>query len=146
MSEKEKARLSAKGIPIGRRGNFKRRERFRLLASWYGDERAAVEISSHTFQPTAIKELVNEVMLEPGKRNNSNVIAGLQAQWKQLVGGSFSAYTAPKSLRDGILVIEVRHSALIAELAPLKDLFVKAVNKLSDNLCHEVVFTVGSRR
>lgn len=146
MSGAEKIRLSAKGIPVGRRGNFKRRERYNLLASWYGDERASVEISSHTFQPTAIKELVNEVMLEPGKRNNSNIIAGLQSQWKQLVGGCFSAYTSPKSLRDGVLVIEVRHSALIAELAPSKDLFITAVNKLSDNLCREVVFTVGSRR
>ena len=146
MSSKAEVRLSAKGIPVGRRGNYKRRERYNLLASWYGDERAAVEISSHTFQPTAIKELVNEVMLEPGKRNNSNVIAGLQSQWKQLVGGCFSAYTAPKSLRDGTLVIEVRHSALIAELAPSKDLFIKAVNKLSGNLCQEVVFTVGGKR
>lgn len=146
MSEDGKIRLSAKGIPVGRRGNFKRRERFNLLAAWYGNERAALEIASHTCQPTAIKELVNDVMLEPGKRNNSNVIAGLQSQWKQLVGGCFSAYTAPKSLRDGVLVIEVRHSALIAELAPSKDLFIKAVNKLSDNLCKEVVFTVGSKR
>ena len=87
MSDKPKVRLSAKGIPVGKMGRFKRRERFDLLASWYGSERAAVEISSHTCQPVAIKDLVNEVMLEPGRRNNSNIIAGLQSQWKQLVGG-----------------------------------------------------------
>ncbi|MBE6362272.1 MAG: DUF721 domain-containing protein [Lentisphaerae bacterium] len=146
MSDKPKVRLSAKGIPVGKMGRFKRRERFDLLASWYGSERAAVEISSHTCQPVAIKNLVNEVMLEPGRRNNSNIIAGLQSQWKQLVGGCFAAYTAPKSLRDGKLTIEVRHSALIAELSPSKDLFIKAVNKLSENLCTEVVFIIGSKR
>ena len=146
MSEKLKERLSAKGIPVGQKGRFKRRERYDLLASWYGAERAGVEISTHTFQPVAIKDLVNEVMLEPGKRNNSKTIAGLQSQWKQLVGGCFAAYTAPVSLRDGKLTIEVRHSALIAELAPSKDLFIKAVNKLSENLCSDVVFTIGSRR
>ena len=85
-------------------------------------------------------------MLEPGRRNNSNVIAGLQSQWKQLVRGCFAAYTAPKSLRDGKLVIEVRHSALIAELAPSKDLFIQAVNKLSENLCSDVIFTIGNKR
>lgn len=146
MNEKLKVRLSPKGIPVGQRGRFKRRERYDLLASWYGAERAAVEISSHTFQPMAIKELVNEVMLEPGRRNNSNIIAGLQSQWKQLVGGCFAAYTAPKSLRDGTLIIEVRHSALIAELSPSKDLFIQAVNKLSKNLCSDVIFTIGSKR
>lgn len=139
-------RLSPQGIPVGRKGRYKRRERYNLLASWYGEERAAVEISTHTFQPMAIKDLVQEVMLEPGRGNNANIIAGLQAQWKELVGGCFAAYTAPKSLRDGKLTIEVRHSALIAELSPSKDLFIKAVNKLSENLCSEVVFTIGSRR
>ena len=146
MSAAPKVRLSAKGIPVGKKGRAKRRERYDLLASWYGDERAAVEISTHTFQPSAIKDLVQDVMLEPGKRNNTNIIAELQAQWKELVGGCFAAYTAPESLRDGKLVIKVRHSALIAELAPSKDLFIKAVNKLSENLCSEVIFTIGGRR
>ena len=143
---KTQERLSPQGISVGRKGRYKRRERYNLLASWYGEERAAVEISTHTFQPMAIKDLVQEVMLEPGRGNNANIIAGLQAQWKELVGGCFAAYTAPKSLRDGKLTIEVRHSALIAELSPSKDLFIKAVNKLSENLCSEVVFTIGSRR
>ena len=143
---KPKERLSPQGIPVGRKGRYKRRERYNLLASWYGEERAAVEISAHTFQPIAIKDLVQEVMLEPGRNNNSNIIAGLQAQWKQLVGGCFAAYTAPKSLRDGKLTIEVRHSALIAELSPSKDLFIQAVNKLSADLCTDVVFTIGSKR
>ena len=143
---KTQERLSPQGIPVGRKGRYKRRERYNLLASWYGEERAAVEISTHTFQPMAIKDLVQEVMLEPGRGNNANIIAGLQAQWKELVGGCFAAYTAPKSLRDGKLTIEVRHSALIAELSPSKDLFIKAVNKLSENLCSEVVFTIGGKR
>ena len=143
---KTQERLSPQGIPVGRKGRYKRRERYNLLASWYGEERAAVEISTHTFQPMAIKDLIQEVMLEPGRGNNANIIAGLQAQWKELVGGCFAAYTAPKSLRDGKLTIEVRHSALIAELSPSKDLFIKAVNKLSENLCSEVVFTIASRR
>ena len=60
-------RLSPQGIPVGRKGRYKRRERYNLLASWYGEERAAVEISTHTFQPMAIKDLVQEVMLEPGR-------------------------------------------------------------------------------
>ena len=143
---KTQERLSPQGIPVGRKGRYKRRERYNLLASWYGEERAAVEISTHTFQPMAIKDLVQEVMLEPGRGNNANIIAGLQAQWKELVGGCFAAYTAPKSLRDGKLTIEVKHSALIAELSPSKDLFIKAVNKLSENLCSEVVFTIGGKR
>lgn len=132
------------GIPVGRRGNSKRRVRYDLLAQWYGDDRASVEISAHTMQPTLISSVVDEVLMEPGKSDNLNVIAGLQAQWPQLVGGCFAAYTEPKSLNNGKLTVEVRHSALIAELAISKDLFINAVNKISAGICSEVIFTMGN--
>lgn len=137
---------SGNTLTIPPRAYGKRRTRFNLLAQWYGDERAAVEMAAHTCQPEAISDVIDKVLLEPGKRNNLNVIAGLQTQWKQLVGGCFAAYTSPKTLRDGKLVIEVKHSALIAELSPSKDLFISAVNKIAGDVCSEVVFVVGSGR
>ena len=133
-------------LTIAPRAYGKRRIRYDLLSQWYGKERAAVEIAAHTCQPEAIGNIIDKVLLEPGKRNNLNVIAGLQAQWKELVGGCFAAYTAPKTLQDGKLVIEVRHSALIAELAPSKDLFIAAVRKIAGDICSEVVFTISSNR
>ena len=133
-------------LRIPARSYGKRRIRHNLLALWYGNERADVEIAAHTCQPEPIADIIDKVLLEPNQRNNINVIAGLQTHWKELVGGCFSAYTAPKSLRDGKLTVEVKHSALIAELSPSKDLFIAAVNKISGNICSDVLFTVGSIR
>ena len=141
---KKSVEKSDSSLTIPARAYGKRRTRFNLLAQWYGDERAAVEIAAHTCQPESISDVIDKVLLEPGKRNNLNVIAGLQAQWKSLVGGCFAAYTAPKTLRDGKLTIEVKHSALIAELSPSKDLFINAVKKIAGDICSEVVFVVGS--
>ena len=133
-------------LKIPARAYGKRRIRHSLLAQWYGNERADVEIAAHTCQPELIADIIDKVLLEPDQRNNISVIAGLQTHWKELVGGCFSAYTAPKSLRDGKLTVEVKHSALIAELSPSKDLFIAAVNKISGNICSDVIFTVGSMR
>ena len=132
------------GIPAGKAGLYKRRERYNLLAGWYGNGRADVEIAAHTFQPLTIQEVIDDVLLEPGKGNNINVVSALQAQWKELVGCSFAACTAPQALRDGKLTVAVRHSALISELSLSKDLFLKAVNKLTDGECKDIVFTIGA--
>ncbi len=137
---------SDSSLKIPPRSYGKRRTRYNLLAQWYGEERASVEIAAHTSQPEVICDIIDKVLLEPGKRNNMNVIAGLQAQWKELVGGCFAAYTAPQALRDGKLIIEVKHSALIAELAPSRDLFISAVRKIAGDICSEVVFTISSNR
>lgn len=141
---KSNAVKNQSSLKIPPRAYGKRRTRYSLLAQWYGEERAAVEIAAHTSQPEHISDIIDKVLLDSGKRNNMNVIAGLQSHWQELVGGCFSAYTTPESLRDGKLVIKVRHSALIAELAPSKDLFISAVNKIAGNICSEVVFTVGA--
>ncbi|MBR7106960.1 MAG: DUF721 domain-containing protein [Lentisphaeria bacterium] len=124
----------------------KRRTRYDLLASWYGDERAQVEIAAHTAQPENIGKLIDSVLLEPSCRNKSSVVAALKSQWNTIVG-SFAAFTAPRQYRDGVLTIEVRHSALIAELAPSKDIFMQSINKVvSGEICRDIIFTVGSGR
>ena len=123
----------------------KRRTRYGLLASWYGDERAQVEIAAHTAHPEAIGKLIDTVLLEPESRNKSSAVAALKSKWSSIVG-AFAAFTAPKQLRDGVLTIEVRHSALIVELSPSKDIFLKSINKVSGEICRDIIFTVGSGR
>ena len=124
----------------------KRRIRYDLLASWYGDERAQTEIAAHTAQPENIGKLIDSVLLEPSCRNKSSVVAALKSKWSSIVG-AFANFTAPRQYRDGVLTIEVRHSALIAELAPSKDIFMQSINKVvSGEICRDIIFTVGSTR
>ena len=71
---KDNKNSSAMGIPPGKAGLYKRRERYKLLAEWYGNSLADVEISAHTYQPLAIQDVIDDVLLEPGRGNNINVV------------------------------------------------------------------------
>ena len=126
------------GIPPRNYG--KRRIRYDMLAMWYGHERADVEISAHTSQPEAISGIIDEVLMESRKRNNPGAIAALASRWSEVVGNMFASCCTPVVLKDGTLTVQVRHSALIAELNMSKDLMLKAVNRVSGGICREIIF------
>ena len=88
-----------------------------MLSLWYGRERASVEITDHTHQPCRIGVLVDDV-LAGIRRPENGVLVTLRANWNKLVGGGFARFTEPVSLRDGVLTLKVRHSALLMELQP----------------------------
>lgn len=121
----------------------RRRERFALLAQWYGDERAEVEISAHTPQPQSIEALI-DAELARTHSEGTGVLLLLRAQWHKAVGSMFAKLTEPGSFRDGILVLEVRHSALIGELSCSLDIIKSAVNRIiAPAVCHTIRLTVG---
>lgn len=43
-------------------------------------------------------------------------LSGIFARWQELVGEEIAAHAAPRSLRDGILVVEVDQPAWAAQL------------------------------
>ena len=129
-------------LTIAPRSYGKRRIRYDLLEGWYGRERAGVEMAAHTCQPSSVAGAIDEALKELDKCNSNGALTLLHSQWEKIIGRSFAACTAPKALRDGKLLLEVRHSALIPELSMSKDLFIKAVKRYCP--CSDIVFTVGS--
>ena len=141
-SKEKKHRLTP--LTIAPRSFGKRRIRYDLLEGWYGKERAGVEIAAHTCQPSSVASVIDEALKELDKRNSNGALTMLHSQWEKIIGRSFAAYTAPKALKDGKLLLEVRHSAIIPELSMSKDLFIRAVNRFCP--CTDIIFTVGSSR
>lgn len=125
-------------IPPGHSGLGKRRRRYSDLASWYGSERAAVEISAHTCQPKKIDVALDDI-LSRIKRPENGVLITLKGQWSSIVGAMFAKFCEPEVLRDGVLTLKVRHSALVAELKPSCDLIIKRVNSIiGSDTCKEI--------
>lgn len=108
----------------------KRRERFELLASWYGTEAAATEIAAHTDQPSN-NGLVREVdkLLREVQTPENCCLFELISQWRKLSGPAFSKFTQPVRIAQGVLELEVRHSGLIPELTPSLDLLLEHVHQ-----------------
>ncbi len=110
----------------------------RLLGDWYGKERGAVELSRHTDQPTPLGELVEQIsatLIPP----ETGLFNQLQSRWSELGGKIFARFTEPLSLRDGVLHLGVRHSALIQELAPsLGALRAHLNSALKKDFCREI--------
>lgn len=108
----------------------KRRNRFEMLANWYGVERAEVEIASHTRKPELIDGTLDQVLSEI-RDHGAGVVVTLRSRWQEVVGNMFAGFCTPEDFRDGTLFIKVRHSALLAELLPMSDIFIRAVNNAS---------------
>ena len=120
----------------------KRRNRYAMLAQWYGPERAAVEISAHTCQPRKIDFLLEDILVKI-RRPENGVLLTLRSKWSEIVGSMFAKFTEAESLKDGILTLKVRHSALLVELKPSCDLIVKRVNEVvGENTCSSVQLRV----
>ena len=88
-----------------------RKEQFRqrrtllpLFRSWYGRERGTLELSAHSAGPVSAAEVMKEII--PGK---------------------LAACARPARCREGVLFLEVRHSALVRELTPSLDLFLARI-------------------
>ena len=124
--------------PLPPRLTGKRRVRYSMLANWYGSERADVEISAHTCQPKIIGTLLDEEFTRI-RRPENGVLLKLRGEWGKVVGSMFAKFTEAESLKDGILTLKVRHSALLVELKPSCDLIAKRVNEVAgENTCKEV--------
>lgn len=112
--------------------------RCRLLEAWYGRDRATVEMTAHTPGPVSIGEAVGKVcssLADP----EVGYYAELDAHWTKIVGTQLALFVRPGRFLNGVLELEVRHSALIRELTPSLDLIQKRVDKhLGGGVCREV--------
>lgn len=115
-----------------------RRRRYQMLSLWYGDERAVNEISAHTCQPRRIGTLLDLELQKINRPDNGHLIR-INSEWEKIIGSSFARFCKPVALRDGVLSLKVRHSALLVELKPSCDLIKKRINTvLNSEVCREI--------
>ena len=137
MTPLEEQRLTAP-IPPGKAGKGARRRRYSMLAAWYGKERAAGEIAAHTAQPEKFDSLLDRVLEEISGRDKEMLVR-LRRDWPRIIGGTFSRFCEPAVLREGVLTLKVRHSALLVELKPSCDLIRQKVNSvIGEEVCREI--------
>ena len=126
-------------MSLSRREQFRRRrEVLPLLRSWYGRERGAVEFTAYSQDAVSAAEVMCELFRDLADREVMNFIE-ISTRWKEIVPGRLAACAKPARLRDGVLFLEVRHSALIGELAPSLDLFLARIaTAVGEGICREI--------
>lgn len=120
----------------------KRREIYQLLADWYGEERAQSEVAAHTSKPRALGEVLKEVSSELLSSDAAD-FAKLEMQWEAVAGKTVAKLTKVIGCTDHVVVLGVRHSAMVTELRPSLDLLKNRINQmLGKDFCREVRLTV----
>lgn len=115
----------------------RRREYYQMLRNWYGAERAAIEISAHTPQAVELSSVIDSVCSDIRSPEVAHFIE-LESHWEKIAGPA-ARLARPARLHEGVLYLEVPHSALIRELAPSLDLFLRRIAScLGDGVCASI--------
>lgn len=129
--------------PFNLRLARKHRERFKLLREWYGDDFAAVEVAGHVSHPVTLRRSIESLMSGLGSPELL-ALQQLRTQWPEIAGCDFSRFALPCAWKDGVLTLEVRHSALLRELTPSLELVREAVTKrFPDVPCSKIALTIA---
>ena len=128
--------------PENRRLRKLRKKRLSLLNDWYGNDFAATEIAAHISQPHPLQSGVRAVM-EQLETPEERALRNLREHWPEIAGTWISRMTVPAEWRDGVLVLEVRHNALLRELKPSLEILREAVTRRFDCPCREVRLSIA---
>ncbi len=138
--------MAEKLSPERRRELKRRRQRFGLLEDWYGTETAQTEMAAHTSSPQPIGRSVERLLRNLNSSEINNFIT-IDTRWNELVGAAFSRLAKPERLTGTTLVLEVRHSALLAELRPSLDLIRQRLTaELGPGIVNEIRLTIAGGR
>ena len=124
------------------------RERYSLLAEWYGGDFAVTEFAApqHTPRARAIGELLPAVLKEVTTPEAAKLLQ-LQNVWPEVIGPAFSRYVSPGFFRGDDLYVEVSHSALILELRPITEKIRSMINKkLGADFCASVTLVCSGSK
>ena len=115
----------------------RRREYYQMLRNWYGAERAAIEISAHTPQAVELSSVIDSACSDIRSPEVAHFIE-LESHWEKIAGPA-ARLARPARLHEGVLYLEVPHSAPIRELAPSLDLFQRRIAScLGDGVCASI--------
>ena len=106
----------------------KRRSLMPLLRDWFGKERASIEMTAYTPGPVNAADVMRE-LCENLIDEDVSLFITLDTRWKEIIPGKLAACAKPARFADGVLYLEVRHSALVRELTPSLDLFLARIAK-----------------
>ena len=106
---------------------WERRKKFNLLADWYGEDYARTEISAHTPAFHSLSDDLDCILEDISTKENAAYI-DLAANWQQF-GGAFAKLATPGGVREGVLMLEVRHSALLRELQNISEIIIPKLNE-----------------
>lgn len=125
-----------------RRLRRSRKERLSLLSDWYGGDFAATEIAAHISTPRTLGNGIRAVMSQL-ETPEARALRSLRERWPEVAGAWISRVTLPAEWQDGVLVLEVRHNALLRELRPSLELLREAVDRRFDCPCREVRLSIA---
>ena len=124
---------------------YERRKQFGLLADWYGEDFAKTEIAAHTNPVHNLNDDIQSLMDEVVSRE-SNVYMDISANWKS-IGGAIANLTTPGGLKNNVLFLEVRHSALLRELQHVSEIIIPKLNeRYGDNTITEIRLINASKK
>ena len=128
--------------------SFSRGEKWReyepltsILEEWYGKEAGSTEMMSHLPDAVPIQQALNNIVKNSINPDNSELIR-LKDDWEGLVGKDIANIAKPKSIKNGIVYIEVANSAWMMELKNYSKKMI--MEKISDlygkKLYKDIVF------
>ena len=124
---------------------YERRKKFNLLADWYGSDYARTEIAAHTSVVYDLSDDINAILKDVVTEENAAYI-DLVSNWQQF-GGAFAKLATPGGFKDGVLMLEVRHSALLRELVNISDIIMpKLSERYGDGIFKEIRLTSAAGR
>ena len=117
-----------------------------LLDSWYGSDYAAVEMAARGAAAPLGDALdaLSEKLFSAETRRTMR----LEREWPSIAGEQLAVLAGFGGFADGVLALEVRHSAFLRELRGLEPEIRAKVNAaLGGDFCREVRFEpAGSRK
>ena len=128
--------------------SFSRGEKWReyepltsILEEWYGKEAGSTEMMSHLPDAVPIQQALNNIVKNSINPDNSELIR-LKDDWEGLVGKDIANIAKPKSIKNGIVYIEVTNSAWMMELKNYsKKMILEKISSLyRDKSYKDIVF------
>lgn len=128
--------------------SFSRGEKWReyepltsILEEWYGKEAGSAEMISHLPDAVPIRQALNNIVKNSINTDNSELIR-LKDDWEELVGKDIANIAKPKSIKNGIVYIEVANSAWMMELKNYsKKMIMEKISALyGDKSYKDIVF------
>lgn len=95
------------------------RRREALLQDWYGEDYYAEEVEARQPPGRPLGELLAEVLreMDTGPRT---LLRDLVDRWPEIVGEQVARYTAPRSIQEHVLMIEVSSPVWMYRLNPMR--------------------------
>ena len=124
----------------------KRRKMASLYQSWYGETDGALIPLAHDAPPARVGQIA-EMLVRSEMTPDQNDRMEIENRWRELAGSQFAMMCRVSSLEKGVLFLEIRHSAFLAEeMSSATDLLVERINsKLGRQVCTAVRFVPRGR-